>query len=60
MDVYMSTHLHQNVVGRVEAQGGLEIDTRTTMHVDLRRVHFFEPGNAGTNLTASEQTHALN
>jgi multiple sugar transport system ATP-binding protein len=60
MDVYMSSNLHQNIVGRVEAQDGLEIDTQATMHVDLRRVHFFEPGNAGTNLTASEQTHALN
>jgi multiple sugar transport system ATP-binding protein len=60
MDVYMSSNLHQNVVGRIEAQGGLEIDTQATMYVDLRRVHFFEPGIAGTNLTAGEQHHALN
>jgi multiple sugar transport system ATP-binding protein len=60
MDVYMSTNLHPNVVGRVEAQGGLEIDTQTTVYVDLRKVHFFEPGATGSNLCpANEPTHAL-
>jgi multiple sugar transport system ATP-binding protein len=60
MDVYMSTSLHQNLVGRVEAQGGLEIDAQTTVYVDLRKVHFFEPGATGSNLSpATEPTHAL-
>ncbi len=59
MDVYMSTNLHQNVVGRVEAQDGLEIDTQATLYVDLRKVHFFEPGMTGSNLSATEFTHAL-
>ena len=59
MDVYMSTNLHQNVVGRIEAQDGLEVDTQATLFVDLRKVHFFEPGATGLNLSASEPTHAL-
>jgi multiple sugar transport system ATP-binding protein len=60
MDVYMSTTLHQNLVGRVEAQGGLEIDAQTTVFVDLRKVHLFEPGATGSNLSpAIEPTHAL-
>jgi multiple sugar transport system ATP-binding protein len=60
MDVYMNSGLHQNVVGRLEAQSGLEIDTQATLYVDLRKVHFFEPGAAGMNLSLkSELSHAL-
>ncbi len=60
MDVYMSTNLHDHVVGRVEAQSDLAVDTRATLYVDLRRVHFFEPGATGMNLRiTSEPAHAL-
>jgi multiple sugar transport system ATP-binding protein len=60
MDVYMSTPLHDHVVGRVEAQQGLEINTQVTVYVDLRKVHFFEPGATGMNLSlANEPAHAL-
>jgi multiple sugar transport system ATP-binding protein len=59
MDVYMSTNLNSNVVARVEAQDGLEVDTQATLFVDLRKVHFFEPGATGSNLSATEITHAL-
>jgi multiple sugar transport system ATP-binding protein len=60
MDVYMSTALNESVVGRVEAQPGLQQDARATMYVDLRRVHVFEPGVTGMNLSkTSEHAHAL-
>ena len=60
MDVYMSTALNESVVGRVEAQPGLQRDTRVTMYVDLRKVHVFEPGETGMNLSkTSEHAHAL-
>ncbi len=60
MDVYVSTNLNDGIVGRVEAQPGLEVDTQATLHVDLRRAHFFEPGETGMNLSkASEPAHAL-
>jgi len=51
MDVYMSTTLNDYVVGRVEAQSGLKTQTQVTMHVDLGKVHFFEPGETGLNLS---------
>jgi multiple sugar transport system ATP-binding protein len=58
MDVYMSTALHDHVVGRVEAQTGLSMNSQVTVHVDLRKVHFFEPGVTGMNLTLhSEPAH---
>ncbi len=60
MDVYMATALHDHVVARVEAQSGLEINSRVTMYVDLRKVHFFEPGVTGMNLSlVQEQAHAV-
>jgi len=60
MDVYLSTGLSDPVVARVEAQPGLRIDSQATLYVDLRKVHFFEPGDAGMNLSqTSEPIHAL-
>jgi multiple sugar transport system ATP-binding protein len=61
MDVYMSTILNESVVGRVEAQSGLQRDTQVTTYVDLRKVHVFEPGETGMNLskTSSEHAHAF-
>jgi multiple sugar transport system ATP-binding protein len=51
MDVYMKTALHDHVVGRVEAEQGLKPNSATTVHVDVRKVHFFEPGATGMNLS---------
>jgi multiple sugar transport system ATP-binding protein len=65
MDVYMCTSLHDHVVGRVEAQSGLATDKEATVYVDLQKVHFFEPGATGMNLSLggttshSEPAHAL-
>ena len=45
---------------RVEAQSDLAVDSQATMYVDLRKVHFFEPGETGMNLSnTSEPAHAL-
>jgi hypothetical protein len=60
MDIYMDTRLHKHVVGRVEATPGLEMNTQATVYVDLRKVHFFEPGVTGMNLSlANEPAHAV-
>ena len=60
MDIYMDTALHKHVVGRVEAQMGLNVNAPTTVYVDLRKVHFFEPGATGMNLSlANETAHAV-
>jgi multiple sugar transport system ATP-binding protein len=73
MDVYMSTALHDHVVGRIEADqsssGGLVMGTTATVYADLCKAHFFEPGITGLNLSLSaskgvasglkDQTHAV-
>jgi multiple sugar transport system ATP-binding protein len=58
MDLYMSTTLHDYVVGRVEATAGLQMDTQATVYVDARRLHFFEPGETGVNLTLNGERSA--
>ncbi len=67
MDLYMETNLNDRVVARVEASGeaaGLRGDSQVTLYVDLRKIHFFEPGDTGMNLSlspgfSSEPAHAL-
>ncbi|MDX1682425.1 MAG: sn-glycerol-3-phosphate ABC transporter ATP-binding protein UgpC [Phycisphaeraceae bacterium] len=43
MDVYLSSPEHDHVIARVKAHEGLEPDGEITLHVDLERIHFFEP-----------------
>ena len=60
MDVYGQTALGEQVVARVEARTGLDRDARVRLFADLRRVHFFEPGETGMNIgLMKEPTHAL-
>jgi multiple sugar transport system ATP-binding protein len=60
MDIYMSTNLNDHVVGRVEAQMGLQVNSQLTVYVDTRKVHCFEPGVTGMNLSLSkESAHAV-
>jgi multiple sugar transport system ATP-binding protein len=65
MDVYMSTSGHEHVVGRLEARMGMHAGTDATVYVDLRKAHFFEPGETGMNLSlettspVNEPAHAL-
>jgi multiple sugar transport system ATP-binding protein len=65
MDVYMSTALHEHVVGRLEAQTGVQTGSEATVYVDLRKAHIFEPGETGMNLSletsspTNEPAHAL-
>ena len=59
MDVYVNTPLHDHVVGRVEAHAGLQVGSQVRMYVDLSKIHFFEPGETGMNLSlTSEPAHA--
>jgi multiple sugar transport system ATP-binding protein len=51
MDLYMSTALHDYVVGRTEAEIGLHMGTAATVYADVRKAHFFEPGATGMNLS---------
>ncbi|MFN4243639.1 MAG: ABC transporter ATP-binding protein [Tepidisphaerales bacterium] len=65
MDVYMSTALKDGVVARIEApppgaDRRMQMDVQTKVYLDLRKIHVFEPGPTGRNMSlARENTHAL-
>jgi multiple sugar transport system ATP-binding protein len=60
MDIYMDTGLHNHVVARVEANSDLRAGSVVRLYVDSKRVHFFEPGDTGMNLSLSnEPAHAI-
>jgi len=64
MDVYMSSKFNDHVVARLEAgsvqRSGFQAEARATVFVDPRKVHLFEPGEAGMNLSrTSESAHAI-
>ncbi|MCC5829581.1 MAG: sn-glycerol-3-phosphate ABC transporter ATP-binding protein UgpC [Phycisphaeraceae bacterium] len=50
MDVYCDTQDGNRLVARVRAEP-LEPDQQITLHVDMTKVHLFEPGTYGRNLT---------
>jgi multiple sugar transport system ATP-binding protein len=60
MDIYMDTGMHNHVVARVEASNDLQAGSVVRLYVDVKRVHFFEPGETGMNLSLSnEPAHAI-
>ena len=65
MDVYMGTNLKDGVVARIEAPTigsrlDFEVDVQAKVYLDLRKIHVFEPGPTGKNMSlAQENTHAL-
>ena len=65
MDVHMSTALHEQMVGRIKARMGVQAGVEATVFVDPRRVHLFEPGETGMNLSlettspSNESSHAI-
>lgn len=64
MVVYMSTTRGDHVVARMESEsaqgatlaGGLRADAQATVNVAERKVHFFEPGDTGMNLSLRNET----
>ena len=51
MDVYLATENHPHIVARVDARRDISPGDALQIHVDMRKVHCFEPGDVGPNLT---------
>ena len=51
MDLYLSTQLNDHLIARIEAQSGIAEQSEITMYVDGQKIHFFEPGPVGTNIS---------
>jgi len=50
MDLYVSTPQHPDLVARVDASRDLAAGQNVSLHLDMRKVHVFEPGDDGANL----------
>jgi multiple sugar transport system ATP-binding protein len=51
MDVYVTTKAHDKIVCRVDAHTHLREGQEMPLYVDVDRVHVFEPGDTGMNVT---------
>lgn len=51
-DVYMTTRNQRNLVGRVDARVPVFEGQELELYLDMDRVHLFEPGELGVNVTA--------
>jgi multiple sugar transport system ATP-binding protein len=58
MDLFTSTPNHPHVVARVDADRSLSAGDEIHLHLDMRKVHVFAPGEVGDNLTAAQATPA--
>ncbi len=53
MDMYTATDIHGHIVARVDAVSELKSGGTVKMHLDMDRVHVFDPAVDGANLTAN-------
>ena len=51
MDLFVRTDKHPHIVARVDASRDLSADQQLLLHLDVDKVHVFEPGEAGRNLS---------
>ena len=51
IDVYVSTPRHDHIVCRIDARTRLHEDDNVAMYTDVTRLHVFEPGDSGRNIS---------
>jgi multiple sugar transport system ATP-binding protein len=54
MDVYLATARHERIVAHVDARAGLGVGANLQVVLDMDRVHFFEPGEAGRTVASRD------
>lgn len=53
-DVYLATAAKQQLVARLESQAAVAENADIEVFIDMKRVHVFEPGELGVNVTVTE------
>ena len=51
MDLYLATERHPHIVARIDAHHGVESNAEQLFYLDMDRIHFFDTGSLGKNLT---------
>ena len=54
MDVYLSTANHEHLVCRADSHSQIQEGQELPMYLDMSRVHIFEPGETGMNVSLSD------
>ena len=50
-DVYVSTPAHDHIVCRIDSHSRMGEGQQAQLHLDMERVHVFEPGETGMNIS---------
>ena len=50
MDIYAMTKNNSRIVARVDACRDIQADQQVKLHLDMNKIHIFEPGEDGNNL----------
>ena len=50
MDLYAATEKHPHIVARVDARRDIAPGSEILLHLDMEKLHVFEPGEAGASL----------
>ncbi|HUS91699.1 MAG TPA: sn-glycerol-3-phosphate ABC transporter ATP-binding protein UgpC [Phycisphaerae bacterium] len=58
MDLYTHTDKHKHIVARVDARRDIGADAALNLHLDMTKVHVFEPGETGANLIVGNGSRA--
>jgi len=51
MDVYASTDAHEHLICRVDSHSRISEGQSLSLYLDMERVHVFEPGETGVNIS---------
>jgi ABC-type sugar transport system ATPase subunit len=56
MDVHLKTATHHHVVAQLASESPVALGDQVTIHLDPKRIHFFEPGENGKNLAVRTES----
>ncbi len=51
MDVYLASKVHPHIVCRIDSKVKVEENAEIPIYIDVNKVHVFEPGETGVNVT---------
>jgi len=57
-DIYASTAEHERLIARVDAHHEVPAGGQILLHLDMRKIHVFEPGELGLNLTCGDRARS--
>ena len=60
MDLFVSTEKHPHIVARIPASRDLRVDQEIFLHLNMQKVHVFEPGETGRDVSLEQSDGGQN